>query len=487
MPRQSVTRLQSPERTAWLRRRAASCKKRRTWYLLTRERHLGDPQRSKLKVDDQKALLVGVYSPQERRQSGWDTNDDALDELAGLVEAAGAEIVGRLTQIMDKPNGATMLGSGKMEQLKLLLETTDANLIVFDKDLTPAQGKNIEAETKMVVVDRSEVILDIFASRAQTHEAKLQVELAQLLYLRPRLTRMWSHLERIASGALGSARGPGEKQLELDRRLVDTRIAELRRKLKDVEKRRGREVGNRRDHQTVGLVGYTNAGKSTLMSALTGADVFIADQLFATLDTRTRAWQVPAYGPVLLSDTVGFVSNLPHHLVASFRSTLEEARHADLLLHVVDASDPHAENHIQTVHEVLGDLGIDDSQSLLVLNKVDRVTDRTTVDALRAAHEDSLSVSAVSGAGLDRLAERVASRLGGDWVETRLKLHAGNGKGLAYLDQHAEVIRSEYIEDEYVADVRVTASRLRTLTRHFGAIVDDSSTESDADIVSIAM
>lgn len=430
---------------------------------------MAEPKREHLKVEDQRAILVGVYSPQERREANWADKDDALNELAGLVKTAGAEIVGRLTQILDKPNGATMLGPGKLKELQNLLDVTEANLIVFDKDLTPAQGKNVEAETKTVVVDRSEVILDIFASRAQTHEAKLQVELAQLLYMRPRLTRMWSHLERIASGALGSARGPGEKQLELDRRLVDTRIAELRRRLKEVEKRRGREVANRQSHQTVSLVGYTNAGKSTLMSALTGADVYIADKLFATLDTRTRAWEVPAYGPVLLSDTVGFVSNLPHHLVASFRSTLEEARNADLLLHVVDASDPRAEQHINTVHEVLGDLGIDDSQSLLVLNKVDRVEDRSIVDSLRAAYSDSFSVSAVTRSGIDKLAAQVASRLGGPWTDVRVQLHAGNGKGLTYLEQHAEICRSEYEGDQLIADVRITESRLNSLTKRYEA------------------
>lgn len=442
---------------------------------------MGEPKRDQLKVDDQKAILVGVFSPQERRSAVWTEKDDALDELAGLVESAGAEIVGRVVQILDKPNSATMLGAGKLKELQLLIETTGANLIAFDKDLTPAQGKNVEKETETVVVDRSEIILDIFASRAQTHESKLQVELAQLLYMRPRLTRMWSHLERIASGSIGSARGPGEKQLELDRRLVDTRIAELRRRLKDVEKRRGLEVGSRRDHQTVSLVGYTNAGKSTLMHALTGADVYIANKLFATLDTRTRAWNVPAYGEVLLSDTVGFVSNLPHHLVASFRSTLEEARHSDLLLHVVDASDPNAEQHIETVHEVLSDLGIDDSHSLLVLNKVDRVDDRSVIDSLRAKHPDSYGVSAVTANGVDRLASRVAARLGGDWVNVCVQIHAGNGKGLTYLDQHADVLESRYEGDFYVADVRITESRLKILTkRHEAEVVDVDEVRSVA-------
>ena len=415
---------------------------------------------------------MGVYTPQDRKQSGWAEREDALDELQGLVEAAGATPVGRMVQILDKPNSATMLGSGKVQELKTLIEATGANLIAFDTDLTPSQGKNLEAETDTVVVDRSEVILDIFAARARTHESKLQVELAQLLYMRPRLTRMWSHLERIASGALGSARGPGEKQLELDRRLVDTRIAELRRKLKEVEKRRSRQA-DRQPLQTVSLVGYTNAGKSTLMNALTDAGVYVADQLFATLDTRTRTWEVPAYGPTLLSDTVGFVSNLPHHLVASFRSTLEESRRADLLLHVVDASDAEAEQQIATVHEVLADLGIDDASGILVLNKSDRVQDRAVLDTLRARHPDSVSVSAFTGEGLDRLSERVAARLGGEFITARLRVPAGDGKTQHYLSQHAETLASDYDGNDLLADVRVTPRQLRVLTERLGAHLEE--------------
>ena len=434
---------------------------------------MADPKRDGLKVSDQKAVLVGVYSPRQRKEAGWSANEDALDELAGLVEAAGAEPVARLVQIRDEPHMATVLGTGKVAELTQLIESVGADLIAFDTDLSPTQGKNLEKETDTVVVDRSEIILDIFAARARTHEAKLQVELAQLLYMRPRLTRMWTHLERIASGSLGSARGPGEKQLELDRRLVDTRIAELRRKLKEVEKRRSREA-NRTPLQTVSLVGYTNAGKSTLMNALTGAEVYVADQLFATLDTRTRTWDVPGYGPTLLSDTVGFVSNLPHHLVASFRSTLEESRQADLLLHVVDASDPHAEEHIATVHEVLTDLGIDDESSLLVLNKADRVEDRSTLDVLRARHEDSVSVSAVTGHGLDRLGERVAARLGGEFETARLRLSAGNGKALHYLNTHSEILSQEYEGSDLLAEARITPRHLRVLTEKLDAALDEA-------------
>src|SRR5690606_33626203 len=292
---------------------------------------------------------------------------------------------------------------------------------------SPAQGRNLEQETGAVIVDRSELILDIFASNARTYEAQLQVELAQLLYFRPRLKRLWTHLERI-EGGVGAGRGPGEKQLETDRRLLDKRVAELKAKLKTIEKRRTQTVANRHGMPTVSLVGYTNAGKSTLMRALTGSDVYVADQLFATLDTRTRRWLLPHWGEVLLSDTVGFVRNLPHHLVASFRSTLEEARHAALLLHVVDASHPEAEQQIETVNSVLADIGVDSSNAVLVFNKCDAVTDRSLVDVLRVRYADAVTVSAVKRTGLDRLAETVASRLGHGYVEAEIETSVGNGR-----------------------------------------------------------
>ena len=405
---------------------------------------MSELKRERLEVGDQRAILVGVFTPADGVRPDADgSREYILDELAGLIEAAGASVVGRVVQILNKPHGATRLGTGKVQEVKELIAATGANLIAFDSDLTPAQGRNVEKELDCVVVDRSEVILDIFASRAQTFEAKLQVELAQLLYMRPRLTRMWSHLERIASGAVGSARGPGEKQLELDRRLVDTRIAELKRRLAQVRKRREREVTQRRDHRTVSLVGYTNAGKSTLMRALTGAGVYVADQLFATLDTRTRTWRVPGYGEVLLSDTVGFVRKLPHHLIESFKSTLEEARHADLLLHVVDAGSPEAESHIETVQSVLRELEIEASTPLLVLNKADTAS-RERLDGLRAQHADSLSVSAVEQSGLDRLADAVAAHLGGGMRRVTLRVSAGDGKAISYIQSHAEVIESDY-------------------------------------------
>jgi GTP-binding protein HflX len=413
---------------------------------------LGDPKRESLKVGSQRAVLVGVFQPDD----GF-ARENALDELKGLVKTAGVEVVGEMVQFRDTPSPSTCIGSGKVEELKTLMEATDAQLVIFDNNLTPSQGRSLEQAISKPIVDRSEVILDIFATHARTHEAMLQVELAQLMYYRTRLKRMWTHLERVGgggTGGLGAGRGPGEKQLETDRRLIDRRIAELKSRLRDVEERRSRTVSLRREQPTVSLVGYTNAGKSTLMRALTGADVLVEDKLFATLDTRTRRWAVPGFGDVLLSDTVGFVRNLPHHLVASFRSTLEEARHADLLLHVVDASNLEAERQIRTVYEVLDEIGVEVNNVLLVLNKVDRVEDQSFVDVLRRRFEDTVTISAADRQGLDRLASVVAERLSGGFVDAEIETSVGNGRLFAWLTQHAQELSRTYL-DESATRVRI--------------------------------
>lgn len=426
---------------------------------------MGEATREQLKVHAQRAILVGVIDPREQRGK-----EKALDEIRGLIETAGAEVVGTLLQMRDKPDVGTYIGSGKLEELRELIQETGANLIAFDNSLSPSQAKAIEDETKTQVVDRSEVILDIFATHARTHESRLQVELAQLLYMRSRLTRMWTHLERIAGGIVGG-RGPGEKQIETDRRLIDKRITDLKHKLATVEKRREREVAGRREQMTVSLVGYTNAGKSTLMRALTGANVYVADQLFATLDTRTRAWTLPHWGQVMLSDTVGFIRNLPHHLVASFRSTLEEARHADLLLHVVDASHPEAQQQLTTVQQVLGELGVEDHHPLLVLNKVDAVEDRSFLDVLQARYPDAVSVSAVEKLGLDKLAQAVAARLSDGFLQARVEGSAGNGKLLRYLQQHSEILKTDYEENQAFYEVRLPRRFTWAVEQEGGTIV----------------
>jgi GTP-binding protein HflX len=408
-----------------------------------------EPKRDELRVQAKRAVLAAVVLAADR-----DHKDRALDEIAGLAKTAGVHIVGELVQVRESPRPSTCLGSGKLEELHALVKQTGADLVIFDNNLTPAQGRNLEKQLDTVIVDRSELILDIFASRAQTYEAKLQVELAQLLYFRPRLKRLWTHLERI-EGGVGAGRGPGEKQLETDRRLLDKRVAELKRRLKEVEKRRRSAVAHRDDQITVSLVGYTNAGKSTLMRALTGADVLVADKLFATLDTRTRRWQLPHWGEILLSDTVGFVRDLPHHLVASFRSTLEEARMADLLLHVVDASNPQAEQQVQTVYEVLDEIGVDNDNAILVLNKTDAIADRSLLDVLRLRYEDTVCVSAATREGLDRLTDMVAARLGRGFVDADVETHVGDGKLFAYLAEHADVLSTDYSDSRATVHCRI--------------------------------
>lgn len=422
-----------------------------------------EPKRESLEVHAKRAVLAGVLQP-----GPYVDKDHALDEIQGLAETAGAEVVGRLIQMREQPDPGTYMGRGKLEELKALTEATGADLIVFDNLLSPAQGKNIEVETGKQVVDRSEVILDIFATHARSYEAKLQVELAQLLYMRPRLTRMWTHLERI-EGGIGSGKGPGEKQLETDRRLVDRRIAELQRKIKDVERRRSQMVRSRKNHLTVSLVGYTNAGKSTLMNALTDADVYVADKLFATLDTRTRKWTIPNWGDVLLSDTVGFIRDLPHHLVASFRSTLEEAVHAEVLLHVVDASNPEASQQVKTVKQVLAEIGVEDTEPILVLNKADAVTDPSVVDVLRSQAESTVTVSARTGEGLDELTQLVADRLSGGYFDADVESSVGNGKLYAYLSEHAEIRDTSYHDGRVVY-------RCRIPRRFFRSIADSDTT-----------
>ncbi|MFM8705303.1 MAG: GTPase HflX, partial [Planctomycetia bacterium] len=343
-------------------------------------------------VQSERAVLVGVLldPPVDPERP--------LDELGGLAETAGAQVVAELTQRRDRPDQTTYLGSGKVTELAQLVAHHDADVVIFDNDLSPAQTRNLERELKTKVLDRSEVILDIFAARARTYEARLAVDLAQLEYSLPRLKRMWTHLSRLKMGI--GMRGPGEKQLEVDRRLVEKRIHDLKQELATIHGRREREVAARHEHLTVSLVGYTNAGKSTLLNRLTGADVLAEDKLFATLDTRTRRWKLPGWGPVLLSDTVGFIRDLPHRLIASFKATLEETRQADLLLHVADASSPLVDAQIAAVRGVLAELEVDDKAALLVLNKIDAVDDRAVRSGLVNRYPHAICVSARSGAGL---------------------------------------------------------------------------------------
>lgn len=401
------------------------------------------------------AFLVGVLLKDQT------CDGDPLEELEGLAESAGTRVVGRMTQRREKPDQATYLGSGKVDELRGMVEMTDADVVIFDNDLNPAQTRNLEKALDAKVLDRSELILDIFAARAQTYEARLAVELAQLEYSMPRLKRMWTHLSRQKMGV--GLRGPGEKQLEVDRRLVQKRISDLKGQLDAIHRRREREVSARRDSMTVSLVGYTNAGKSTLLNALTGSDVLAKDALFATLDTRTRRWHLPGWGPVLLSDTVGFVRNLPHHLIASFKATLEEARRADLLLHVADASSPEASSQISAAYSVLEEIGIEAKDTLLVLNKIDALEDRVRIDGLRNRYPHGIPISARSGEGLETLAAAVSDALSRGFVNVDVETGVENGRLMAYLAAHGEVLSKTFSDCRALIHCRIPQGLLGRL------------------------
>ena len=378
----------------------------------------------------ERAILVGVILPRTDT-----TPDDPLDELRGLAKTADLKVVGEMLQKRHQIDIATYIGSGKVNELKLLVDAHEADVVVFDNDLGPAQTRNLEKQLEIKVVDRTEVILDIFATHARTHEAHLQVELAQLEYAMPRLKRMWTHLSRV-QGRHRLAR-PGRKAAR-------GRPAAGRPPDSGAEGEAARRFRPGRSARSPAATPCRRSrwsdtptpARARLMNALTEAGVLVEDKLFATLDTRTRRWRFGGGGYALLSDTVGFIRDLPHALVASFKATLEEARQADLLLHVVDASSPEAEGQIQAVKAVLEELGLEDHPTLLVLNKTDQVPDRSYLDVLEAHHARSVAISAARGEGLDRLEEAVRDALAERSLEAEIETGVANGRVLAYLAQH---------------------------------------------------
>jgi len=391
-----------------------------------------------------------------------------LEELTRLVDTAGGLVVGEVTQHIDKPNPATYLGKGKVEELRLAIIDTNASLVVFDDELSPSQGKNIEDATGQRVMDRAELILDIFATRARSSEAKMQVELAQLQYMLPRLMRMWAHLEKFRGGI--GVRGPGETQLETDRRLINQRIKLLKNKLDDVQTSRVVQRSGRREAFRASLVGYTNAGKSSILRTIGNApEVFVEDRLFATLDPLTREIDLGENTKVLLTDTVGFIRKLPHNLVASFRATLEEVNEADLLLHVIDASHPVWEEQRDVVEQVLTELGAEAKPMLYVFSKIDALP----ASELGALEErignlvpNSVFVSSVTEGGLDplRRALLVAAREGTQIAEIRLP--AEDGKLLAEIYRNGSVLSQRTDDGQIVLRARLDeqlAGRIKRL------------------------
>ncbi len=434
-------------------------------------------------LGQERALLVGVLLPDSRRDV-----QDPLGELRSLAQTAGALVVDEMIARRQKLTPALYVGSGKAQEIADRARQNDVDAVIFDNDLSPAQVRDLEEVVGRKVLDRSEVILDIFAAHARTTEARLQVELAQLEYTYPRLRHMWSHLERIAGGATGAAasvggigtRGPGEKQIEIDRRLVQKRVSELKKRIAVVDRRKQRLVASREEHFLACLVGYTNAGKSTLMNLLTGAGAYVADKLFATLDTKTRRWNLGGGQHVLLSDTVGFVRNLPHHLVASFRATLEEAIGANLLLHVADASHPQAREQIEAVDGVLAELGLKDKDRLLVLNKVDRLADPAQRTILTGRYPQAIFVSAATGENAQLLIEVVGERARRLQAEVTLEASAANGRLMHYLAQHARMRQVEYKGDWMRFKANLNPRHLEGL-KQFGddvRVVDEERSES---------
>lgn len=420
------------------------------------------------RTNGERAVLAKVILPEDNTP----LEEGPLDELRSLAETARLVIVGQIEQHRAQPEGATCFGTGKVAEIRQLAERNDADVIIVDNDLKPHQVKNLEEEIKLKVIDRTELILDIFASHARTHQAKLQVELAQLEYTFPRLKRMWTHLSRYKAGI--GMRGPGEKQIETDRRIVQKRIGDLKHELKEIDKRRRAQVDQRADEFCVSLVGYTNAGKSSLMNALSGADVLVADKLFATLDTRTRVAELGEGKSAIFSDTVGFIRNLPHHLVASFRATLEETLGADLLLHVVDVSHPACEAQIAAVQGVLEELEVSGTETLYVFNKIDRLPHPDRLLTLRNRFPHSVAVSAVDGDGLDDLRRVIREIIVALSNDLAITCSAGNGRLLAYLAEHGEIRSQEYTDSE-VSLVVTLPDRYRADVQRMGGVISKPS------------
>jgi GTP-binding protein HflX len=390
--------------------------------------------------------------------------DEHLDELARLVDTAGADVVGRISQQIAAPTPAYLIGEGKVEEVRQLVEERGATLVIFDEELTPTQGANLERDLKVRVMDRPEVILDIFSTRARSHEAKLQVELAQLEYLLPRLTRMWTHLSRIRGGI--GLRGPGETQLETDRRIIRRKIQSLREKLRGVERHRRTVRAGRESLLNLALVGYTNAGKSSVLRALSGQhDILVEDRLFATLDTLTRVVDIGENHKARVTDTVGFIRKLPHQLVASFRATLEEAREADALLHVIDASHPEWEDQMLVVEQVLVELELQ-APVIPVFNKVDLLPDAAAFSALvRHAHPDAVFTTTMRTDGLAALKALLRDLAQRERPVVTVRVPAGDGARLAELYRVGQVLSRRSKDGAEEVQVRLEPWQAERLAR----------------------
>jgi GTP-binding protein HflX len=397
------------------------------------------------KKTHERAILIGL---EKQGVSKWDLRD-SMEELRELANSAGAEVVDTVTQKLPKPTGPYYIGRGKAELIKESIEDQQVTSIIFDDELSPAQGRNLENLLARKVLDRTQLILDIFAQRARSREGRLQIELAQLQYLLPRLTRMWHHLSR-QTGGIGT-RGPGETQLEVDRRRVQERIARLERELESVRKTRAVQRQGRKRHQwpVAAVVGYTNAGKSTLLKLLTGADLVAEDRLFATLDPTTRSFVLPNKQRVLLTDTVGFLRKLPHTLIESFKATLEEVHEADLLIHIVDLSHPRVDEQMEAVDNVIKELDAYGKQTLIVFNKIDRLEERELADAYMQRFPGSVAISARTGERVGELVQALQDALAQWRLRSRFRIPASESALVAEIHRVGHVLELCY-EDDHV-------------------------------------
>ena len=414
----------------------------------------------------EKAITVGVILP------GINESDvqNHLEELDLLADTAGAEVVGRVTQRLSKINPAFFVGKGKAEQIINQAKMLNVNLILFDNELSPAQIKNYhKLADDIKIIDRSGLILDIFQKHAQTREAKTQVELAFCQYLLPRLTRQWTHLER-QMGGIGTRAGMGETQIEIDRRLIRNRISKLKKDLKRIDRERETQSQRRKNEFRVALVGYTNAGKSTLFNALTGADVHIQDQLFATLDTTIRQLDLGNSHQVLLSDTVGFIRKLPHNLVASFRSTLKEVLEANLVLMVLDASSSIMVEHLETIRDVLSELGAGPIPEISVLNKIDLITDKNMVKKLQRQFPDAVAVSALQHLRLNDLRSKILRTMENDYETVDLQIPYEYGKIIAQVQDGVEVLERVYDDQGIRLKIRGNKNRIEKILKSVPAL-----------------
>ena len=413
----------------------------------------------------ERALLIGL---EKQGVSKWDLQD-SLDELRELASSAGAKVVDTVTQKLPKPTAPYYIGRGKAESIKDSCQDQQVTSVIFNDELSPAQGRNLENLFARKVLDRTQLILDIFAQRARSREGRLQIELAQLQYLLPRLTRMWHHLSR-QTGGIGT-RGPGETQLEVDRRRVQERIARLERELEAVRKTRAIQREGRKRHQwpVAAVVGYTNAGKSTLLNLLTGADLVAEDKLFATLDPTTRSFVLPNKQRVLLTDTVGFLRKLPHTLIESFKATLEEVSEADLLIHIVDLSHPRVDEQMEAVDGVIKELDAYGKQTVVVFNKIDNLPNRELAESYTKRFPGSVAISARAGEGVNKLIQTLEEALGSWRLRSRFRIPANESALIAEIHRVGHVLELRYEVNDALIVAHVPPDLAQKLERYVEA------------------